>query len=237
MWVRIPPGAPAHKGQLSEFSLPEGKGAYKRGIIPGDLGNFFRKFGNIRKKSCAIEKGLKGGMGMSVERFGIVRFNNQDVTVVGKDLKKGDRAPEFTAIATDWSSVRALESTRGKVRIIGSLLSLNTSVCDEETKRFNQEAAGLSEDIAILMVSMDLPWTQKNWCGSTGVDRVITLSDHRDVDFGGKYGVLLKEPRILRRAIFVVDRDDRIVYADYMKVLGDQPDYTAVREAARRALA
>lgn len=180
---------------------------------------------------------LKGSVDMSIERSGIVRFNNQDVTVVGEDLKIGDQAPEFTAIATDWSNVKALESTQGKVRIIGSLLSFNTSVCDEETKRFNQEAAGLSEDIAIIMVSMDLPWTQKNWCGAAGVDRVITLSDHRDADFGRKYGVLLKEPRILRRAIFVVDRENRIAYADYMKVLGDQPDYAAVLEAARRALA
>lgn len=174
---------------------------------------------------------------MSVERFGVVRFNNQDVTVVGEDLKIGDQAPEFSALATDWSVVKALESTRGKVRIIGSLLSFNTSVCDQETRRFNQEAAALGNDVVVIMVSMDLPWTQKNWCGAAGVERVITLSDHRDADFGQKYGVLLKEPRILRRAIFVVDRDDKIVYADYMKVLGDQPNYSAVLEAVRRALA
>lgn len=173
---------------------------------------------------------------MRIERVGVIKFNNQDVTVVGADLKVGDLAPEFTAVARDWSMIKALESTRGKVRIIGSLLSLNTSVCDEETRRFNQEATGLSDDVVILMVSMDLPYTQKNWCGAAGIDRITTLSDHKDADFGQKYGVLLKEPRILRRAIFVVDRAGRIVYADYMKALGDQPDYPAVLQAAQKAL-
>lgn len=173
---------------------------------------------------------------MVQERMGIFKFQGQEVTVIGPDLKVGDMAPEFTAQAMDWKSIAALESTRGKVRIIGSLPSLSTSVCDRETRRFNQEAAALSDEIAILMVSMDLPYTLRNWCAASGVDKVITLSDHKTGEFGEKYGVLLKELRIFRRAIFVVDRDDRIVYADYMPALGDEPKYDEVLNAARAAL-
>lgn len=174
---------------------------------------------------------------MSMYRRGIIKFHGEDVTVVGTDLKPGDQAPEFTAIGGDWLPIKALESTQGKVRIIGSLPSLNTSVCDRETRRFNQEASGLGEEIVIIMLSMDLPFTLKSWCGSAGVERVLTLSDHLSGEFGEKYGVLLKEPRIFRRAIFVVDGNDKIVYADYMPALGDEPKYEEVLAAARDALA
>jgi len=173
---------------------------------------------------------------MSVERKGILKFAGQDVTVIGNDLIVGQTAPEFGAHAPDWSLVYGLESTRGKVRIIGSLPSLNTSVCDRETRRFNQEAAALGEDIAILVLSMDLPFTLKQWCGAAGVDKVITLSDHMRGEFGEKYGVLIKEQRILRRAVFVVDRQDKLVYVAYMAALGEEPDYAAVLAAARAAV-
>jgi thiol peroxidase len=132
--------------------------------------------------------------------------------------------------------VKGLESTQGKVRIIGSLPSLSSSTCNRETRRFNQEASGLGEDVVILMVSMDLPWTLREWCAAAGVDRVITLSDHKDCDFGVKYGVLMKEPRIFRRSIFVVDRECAIRYAAYMPGLGDEPNYAEVLNAARAAL-
>jgi len=174
---------------------------------------------------------------MSIERQGLFKFNGQEVTVVGADLRVSDLAPEFEAQAADWSIVRALESTQGKVRIIGSLASFSTSVCDRETRRFNTEAAALGQDVAILMVSMDLPWTMKNWCATANIDRMVTLSDHRHGEFGEKYGCLLKEPRIFRRAVFVVGRDGKIVHAEYMPVLGDEPDYTAVLAATRQALA
>lgn len=174
---------------------------------------------------------------MTLYRKGIFKFHGEDVTIVGSDLKPGDQAPEFTAIGADWKPVKALESTQGKVRIIGSLPSLNTSVCDRETRRFNQEASGLSDDIVVIMVSMDLPFTLKNWCASAGVDRVLTLSDHQMAEFGEKYGVLIKEHRIFRRAIFVVDRNDKTVYAAYMPALGDEPQYEEVLSAARNALA
>jgi thiol peroxidase len=174
---------------------------------------------------------------MGIERKGIIKFAGQDVTVVGADLQTGQTAPEFNVQANDWAETKGLASTQGKVRIIVSLLSLNTSVCDRETRRFNEEASALGEGIVVLMLSMDLPWTQKNWCGAAGVDRVITLSDHKSADFGEKYGVLIKEQRILRRAVFVVDAHDRIFYAAYMPQLGDEPNYPEVLAAAQAALA
>lgn len=173
---------------------------------------------------------------MSTVRTGIFEFRGADAPVVGSDIRLGQQAPEFTAHGMDWSVVKGLEGTQGKVRIIGSLPSLNTSVCDRETRRFNQEAAALGEDIVIMVVSMDLPYTLKNWCGAAGVDRVITLSDHMEAEFGEKYGVLLKDQRILRRAIFVVDRQGKVDYADYMPKLGDEPNYEDVLAAAKAAL-
>jgi len=163
-------------------------------------------------------------------------FYDKEVGVAGPQLQVGQQAPEFTTVAMDWSEVNGLQSTAGKVRIIGALPSLNSSVCDRETRRFNQEAAGLSEDIAIIMVSMDLPYTLKNWCAAAGIDKVITLSDHKTAEFGEKFGVLLKEIRVFRRAIFVVDREGKIVYAEYMPSNRDEPNYDEVLAAARSAL-
>lgn len=173
---------------------------------------------------------------MGVERKGLIEFRGQDVTVVGEDVQVGDQAPEFSVLTMDWTWINALEDTQGKVRIIGSLPSLNTAVCDRETKRFNSEAGSLGSDVAILMVSMDLPWTLNQWCAAAGVDQVITLTDHKNAEFGKKYGVLLKELRIFRRAVFVVDRNGKVVYVEYMPSIGDEPDYSLVLEAARNAL-
>ena len=175
-------------------------------------------------------------LAMVMERVGIFKFGGNDAPVVGPDIQVGQSAPEFSAETQDWTAFEGLKATQGKVRIIGSLPSLSTSVCDRETRRFNQEASGLGNDIVILTVSMDLPFTLKNWCAAAGVDHVITLSDHKNTDFGPKYGVLLRDQRIFRRAIFVVDRNDKVVYAAYMPVLGDEPDYPKVLEAARRAV-
>jgi thiol peroxidase len=171
-----------------------------------------------------------------VERKGIVQFHGTDVTIVGEDIHVGQQAPEFTAHSADWEEVKVLESTRGKVRVIGSMLSFSTSVCDRETRRFNQEAAALGSEVAIVMLTMDLPFTLKNWCAAAGVDQVITLSDHLTGEFGQKYGTLIKEFRFLRRAIFVVDRDGKVLYAAYMPVLGDEPDYARVLETVKKAL-
>ena len=173
---------------------------------------------------------------MTTERFGIIKFKGQPVTVLGPDLKPGDVAPEFVVQSLDWVPFNGLADTQGKVRIISALLSLETDVCDRETRRFNQEAAALGKDIAILVVSTDLPYTQKRWCGAAGVDQVIVLSDHMHADFGTKYGCLIKEARVLRRAVYVVDRAGKIVYAAYMPALGDEPNYAEVLAAAQAAL-
>lgn len=173
---------------------------------------------------------------MGVERKGLIEFRGQDVTVVGEDIQVGDQAPEFSVLTMDWTWMNALEDTQGKVRIVGSLPSLNTAVCDRETKRFNSEAGSLGGDVAILMVSMDLPWTLNQWCAAAGVEQVTTLSDHKNSEFGKKYGVFIKELRIFRRAVFVLDRSGKVVYVEYTPSLGDEPDYSLVLEAARNAL-
>jgi thiol peroxidase len=166
----------------------------------------------------------------------MIKFRGQPVTVLGGDLKPGETAPEFTVQNLDWAQFHGLADTQGKVRIIASFLSVDTDVCDRELHRFNQEAAALSKDIAILVISNDLPFAQKRWCGAAGVDQVNVLSDHMAAEFGLKYGVLIKEARILRRATFVVDRAGKLVYAAYLPALGDEPNYSEVLEAAKAAL-
>ncbi|HLB63260.1 MAG TPA: thiol peroxidase [Anaerolineales bacterium] len=164
------------------------------------------------------------------------KINGVDFAVIGTEIRVGQKAPEFTGSAPDWSRVQALESSKGMVRVLAAAPSLETSVCDRETRRFNVEAANLSSDVRIFVISADLPYTQKRWCGAAGVDRVVTLSDNMEAEFGTKYGCLIKARRILSRAVFVVGRDDKVVYAAYMPALGDEPDYEAVLAAARSAL-
>lgn len=166
------------------------------------------------------------------ERKGVISFRNREVTVIGNDLKPGDPAPEFEVQNQDWEMVQGLASTTGKIRIIAAVPSLETSVCDTETRRFNLEASKLSQDITILVISADLPYTQKRWCGAAGIDRVVVLSDHMNKDFGVKYGALMKEVGVLRRAVFVVDRKNVVTYAAYMPAIGVEPDYEAVLAAA-----
>lgn len=172
----------------------------------------------------------------NVERKGVLKLGPMDVTVVGNDVAVGQAAPAFTASANDWSAVDVINSGKGKVRILAAVPSLDTNVCDKETRRFNVEASNLSEDIAVYVISTDMPMTQKKWCGNAGVERVITLSDVLNTEFGTQYGVLVKERRYLRRAVFVVDRNNQLAYVDYMKSLGDEPDYDAVLAAAKAAL-
>jgi thiol peroxidase len=173
---------------------------------------------------------------MTIERFGLIKFAGKDVTVLGPDMMVGQKAPGFIVQAQDWSIFNALQATKVKVRILCSLPSLSTSVCDRETRRFNQEASNLDEKIVILTVSMDLPYTLRNWCAASGVDRVITLSDHKTAEFGKKYGVLIKEYRVFRRAIFVIDQNNLIIYTAYMPAIGDEPSYPEVLDAAKHAL-
>lgn len=173
---------------------------------------------------------------MTAERKGLIKFAGMEQTVVGNDVKVGQKAADFTIQKNDWTLAKALKETKGKVRIIAAVPSLDTPVCDRETRRFNEEAAKLSKDIAVLVISMDLPVAQKRWCGAAGVDQVVTFSDVVKADFGKKYGTLMKETRILRRAVFVVNKKGIVTYAAYMPTNGDEPNYDEVLEAARKAL-
>lgn len=174
---------------------------------------------------------------MTTKRKGLLQVGGKDATIIGDDIKMGQKAPDFVAFKTDWTPFKALKETNGKVRILAAVPSLDTDVCDREARRFNQEAAALGPDVAILVISTDLPYAQKRWCGAAGVEQVQTLSDSHKADFGRKYACLIEERRILRRAVFVVDRKGIVTYVDYMPALGNEPKYAEVLAAARKALA
>lgn len=169
------------------------------------------------------------------ERANAVTLGGNPMTVYGEILEVGDKAPDFSLTANDMSRV-SLANTTGKVRLISVVPSLDTGICDAQTRRFNEEAANFSDNIVVLTVSADLPFAQKRWCGSAGVDRVQTLSDHFDMNFGNAYGTHVKESRIEQRAIFIVDEDDKVQYVEYVPEIGQHPNYdaalTAVKEIA-----
>ena len=166
------------------------------------------------------------------ERPGLVTIHGNPLTLVGAELGVGDEAPDFVALDNDLGEV-SLASFRGKVCIILSVPSLDTPVCDMETRRFNDEAGNLSEDVVVLTVSMDLPFAQKRWCGAAGITRVQTVSDHHTASFGDAYGVLIKELRLLARAVFVVDRKGIIRYLELVEEVTNEPDYEAVLQAVK----
>jgi thiol peroxidase len=169
------------------------------------------------------------------ERAGVITMKGNPLTLAGKELKVGDPAPDFEALDNDLTPVR-LSSFKGKVCVVSAVPSLDTPVCDMETRRFNEEAGTLGSDVRILTISMDLPFAQKRWCGAAGVDKVITLSDHRDASFGTTFGVLIKELRLLGRAVFVLDREGTIRYIQIVKEVTNEPDYDAVLEAVNKLL-
>jgi thiol peroxidase len=162
------------------------------------------------------------------ERTNLITMKGNPLTLLGPELKVGDKAPDFEALDTGLSPVR-FSSYQGKVRIIAP-------VCDMETRRFNQEAGDLGPDVVILTLSMDLPFAQKRWCGAAGVDKVVTLSDHRDASFGAAYGVIIKELRLLARSVFVVDREGVIQYVELVKELTEEPQYDRVLGAVKKLI-
>jgi thiol peroxidase len=174
-------------------------------------------------------------------RVGLMELSGKPATIVGDDVAVGQAAPRFTAQVglwpgrDLWAEVDPLAATAGRVRILAPVPSLDTGTCDTETRRFNEEAAGLGDNVVVVTISADLPPSQKRWCGAAGVERVMVVSDHMNLEFGIKYGCLMAERRWLRRAVFVVDATDTVVYAAYMPKLGEQPDYGAVLVAARAA--
>ena len=169
----------------------------------------------------------------TVERQGAITFKNGPVTLLGNEVKVGDQAPDFTVLANDLSPV-TLASSAGTVRLISVVPSLDTGVCDAQTRRFNEEVANLG-NVKVLTVSVDLPFAQKRWCGAAGIENVQTLSDHRDLSFGVNYGVAIKELRLLARAIFVVDSSDKVVHVEYVSEATNHPNYEAAIEAAKAA--
>ena len=170
-----------------------------------------------------------------MERAGATTLKGNPLTLIGPELKAGDTAPDFTLTDNGLKAV-TLKDTGNGVRIISVVPSLDTPVCDAQTKHFNEAAAGLP-GVDILTVSMDLPFAQKRWCGAFGVDKVKMLSDHKDGSFGSNYGTLIKELRIESRAIFVVDRHNTIKHAEYVKEVADHPNYETALAAARSAAA
>ena len=169
------------------------------------------------------------------ERAAAVTLKGNPMTLLGDELKVGDAAPDFSLKANDMSD-KSLADYAGKVKLISVVPSLDTPVCDTETRRFNQEAAALGDGVVVLTVSVDTPMAQKRWCGAAGVENVECLSDFKDHSFGPAYGVRIKEVGLLARQIFVVGADDKIAYTQLVGEVAEEPDYDAALAAAKGAL-
>ena len=161
-----------------------------------------------------------------------ITFNNDPVTLIGQEIKVGDQAPDFKVLANDLSEV-TLKDSEGKIRLFSVIPSIDTGVCDTQTRKFNEIAAKFGEDVMVYTVSMDLPFAQTRWCGAAGIDKIQTVSDHKDASFGKNYGVLIQELRLLARAIFVVNQEGKVTYVEYVPEVTTHPDYDAALEAVK----
>lgn len=168
------------------------------------------------------------------ERAGAIMFKGTPLTLVGDMPQVGHAAPDAVLLGNDLSDI-ALSSFRGKTLVLVTVPSLDTAVCDLEARRFNEEAGKLGEDVAVLVASMDLPFAQARWCGAAGISNVVTASDHRDAALGTAYGVLIKELRLLARAVFVIDPEGTVTYVQLVRETTDQPDYGPVFAAVQAA--
>lgn len=171
---------------------------------------------------------------MLEERTGVFAAGDNKLTLLGPEIKVGDKAPGFTVSGAGLKQV-SLADSAGKVRIIASVPSLDTGVCSEETQKFNELASSLPDDVIILTVSMDLPFAQARWCGAHEVDKVETVSDFKSREFGDSYGVHVKESGLLARAVFVVGKDDIVKHVEYVPLIAQLPDFNAALDAARAA--
>lgn len=169
------------------------------------------------------------------EKAQAITLHGNPFTLVGNEPAIGKPAPDATLVDNDLKPVK-LSDYGGKVVILSTVPSLDTPVCDMQTRRFNTEAAALGKDVAVLTLSMDLPFAQKRWCGAAGVDQVVTLSDYKEADFARAYGLLIKELRLLARAVLVIDRDGVIRYYQLVKEVSEEPDYDAVLAAVQALL-
>ncbi len=162
-----------------------------------------------------------------------ITFKGDPLTLTGEPVQTGQEAPDFVAVGNDLSPVK-LSDYSGKTVIISSVPSLDTSVCATQTRTFNEQV-GKMDDVVVLTVSMDLPFAQKRWAQEEGVENIVAVSDHRDADFGNKYGLLIQQLRLLARAVIVVDREGKIVYTQIVPEMTDEPDYDAALDAARQS--
>jgi len=169
------------------------------------------------------------------ERENIVTMKGSPLTLLGSAVQIGQAAPNFTVVGNDLSEVR-LSDFKGSIIVISAVPSLDTPVCDVQTRRFNEEAARLGDKVVILTISMDLPFAQSRWCGAAGVKQVKTLSDYQQADFGTKYGVLIKGLRLLARTVLVIGSDGTIQYVQIVPEVTDEPDYEAVITAVKKLL-
>lgn len=170
-----------------------------------------------------------------MERENVITFQGNPLTLVGDAVSVGQSAPDFTVAANDLSPY-ALSDDKGKVIVVSVVPSLDTPVCDTQTRKFNEAAADLGDDVVVLTVSMDLPFAQSRWCGAAGVDQVKTVSDYKEADFGRKYGLLIKELHLLARAVLVIDSAGIIRYSQLVSEVTEEPDYSAVIEAVKGLL-
>lgn len=169
-----------------------------------------------------------------IQRSGVITFNGHPLTLIGKEIKVGEKIPDFMVLANNLEPLE-FRNTYGKVRIISSIPSIDTPVCDAQTRRFNKEAAKLP-GVEIFTISMDLPFAQTRWCGAAKVDKVKTYSDHRDASFGITFGTLIKEMRLNTRAIFVIDKDEIVQHVEYVKELTEHPNYEAAVTAVKQLI-
>ena len=170
-----------------------------------------------------------------MERTGVVTFAGNSLTLLGKPINVGEKAPAFTLVDKDMKEV-TLSDFAGKVKIISVTPSLDTPVCDLQARRFNDEAQALSDSVVILNISMDLPFAIARYCADAGLERVRALSDHREASFGMAYGVLIKGLRLLARSIFVIDKADVIQYQQIVPEVTHHPDYDSALAAARKLI-
>lgn len=169
---------------------------------------------------------------MSIERTGVATFKGNPLTLLGPEVKVGDQAPDFTLHATLVDEV-SLKSYEGKVKLISVVPSIDTGVCDAQTRRFNEEAAALGANVAVLTVSVDLPFAQARWCGAAGVENVQMLSDYKNNNFGLAYGLFIKEFALDMRAIFVIDENNKVTYVEYLQEMTNHPNYEAAIAAVK----
>ena len=170
-----------------------------------------------------------------MERKGVVTVSGNTVTLVGPELKVGDKAPTFIVLDKDLKEV-SLKDFTGKIKLISVTPSLDTPVCDIQARRFNQTAAALPDDVIVLNISMDLPFAIARFCTNAGIDKIKVLSDHKYASFGNAYGVLIKELRLLARSIFIIDRDEIIKYIEIVHEITSHPDYEKAIEMVKRII-